>query len=114
MAEDKLIKKQFGKNLKYYRKIRALTQAELAEKLGLDISFVAKVESGISFVSAENIGKICRSLNIRPYDLFKEENVELEKMTKVEKLNYILKEIKSLEDNKLDFMCNIIENLNRL
>ena len=53
-----------GKNLKYYRTMRHLTQEELAEKAGVSISFCANVERGTKGVSMFVLRGFADALNI--------------------------------------------------
>ena len=43
--DENYIYNVIGKNVKKYRKLRKLTQAQLAEKMGYSLSFVASIES---------------------------------------------------------------------
>ena len=49
--------------------MRGLTQEGLAEKVGLDRSYVGSVERGERNVSLENIGKLAATLRVPPSDL---------------------------------------------
>lgn len=61
-------------NIKYYRKMRSLTQEQLAEKSDLSVSYIKQLELGhiyknISFVS---IAKIALALDLEVDELLKE------------------------------------------
>lgn len=58
-----------GKNLQILRKRNHLTQADLAEKLGISISHVANIESRRTSVSLDLIEKILKLFDITPNDL---------------------------------------------
>jgi transcriptional regulator with XRE-family HTH domain len=60
-------------NLKRYRGYRKLSQAELAEKLGISIPFLSDVENGRKWVSPVTLVKFATALKIEPYELFKPE-----------------------------------------
>lgn len=63
-----------GKNIKIYRKKRNLTQRQLAEKLLLSESFIAKLESTThQTVSLDTLEQIAHVLNIDIKDLFNKE-----------------------------------------
>ena len=64
------LKKEFGKNLRLLRKIRNLTQEQLAEKLDLSHRQLTRIENGNSFVSAEVLEKLIIALNVEIKDLF--------------------------------------------
>lgn len=63
-------------NIKKYREIANLTQQELADKCGLSMNYIAKIESnkmkkGFSIVT---IGRIADALGIDIKNLFNEKN----------------------------------------
>lgn len=62
---------KFGKNLKYLRIERNLTQLELAELLNMSPNFIGMIERGERNTTVENVYKIARVLNIKPEMLFK-------------------------------------------
>lgn len=66
------IYEQIAKNIKKYRKIAGITQATLAEKVGVSHEFIRRIESkkGIKTFSVETIWKISLVLNINPGLLF--------------------------------------------
>lgn len=64
------IQETFVANLKLHRERRFLSQQEFAERCGLSQSFVADIERGKKFPSPASIEKICRALEIRPFELF--------------------------------------------
>lgn len=60
-----------GKNIKKYRKLRGLTQHELAESLLLSDSFIAKLESITrQTISIETLDQISKKLNIDIKEFF--------------------------------------------
>lgn len=58
-----------GKNIKYYRKQKKMTQEELAEKVGLSIGFISQVERGITRMSLDTLIDICNSLDCSAGDI---------------------------------------------
>lgn len=62
---------KFGKNLKYVRIEKNLTQSELAEILDMSPNFIGMIERGERNTTVENVYKISRALNIKPDELFK-------------------------------------------
>ena len=65
------IKKELGEKIKRVRKLRDLTQEELAEMIDISPRSLSNIEVGASFVKAETLEKILEVLNITPQDLFK-------------------------------------------
>jgi transcriptional regulator with XRE-family HTH domain len=60
-------------NIKRYRHSRKLSQANLAEKLGISVNFLCNIENGNRWISPQTLVKIASALNIQPYELFKPE-----------------------------------------
>lgn len=68
---NKVLYKKLGKNIKYFRKERELTQEELAEKVGVSLEFIGRIEIATSKPSLDTLFKIAKALNIEPYELIK-------------------------------------------
>lgn len=66
------IYEQIAKNIKKYRKEAGITQAVLAEKVGVSHEFIRRIESkkGIKTFSIDTIWKISLVLEIEPGKLF--------------------------------------------
>ena len=66
------IYEQIARNIKKYRKLAGITQAVLAEKVGVSHEFIRRIESkkGIKSFSVDTIWKISLALNIDPGLLF--------------------------------------------
>ena len=68
--EMKLTSK-FGKRLKEIRKMRNLSQQQLAELVGMEsLNNISKLENGEQLPKKENLEKLCKVLQIAPKDLF--------------------------------------------
>ena len=65
-------KKIFGKNVKYYRFKKELTQEKFAEKIDLNSSYVSEIENGKYGPTFEKVEIIAKVLEIKPYILFQE------------------------------------------
>ena len=62
----------FSENFRKARLAAGMTQQQLAEKLNLDRSSVAKYEKGSSTPSLKKLPEICETLNISIDDLLKD------------------------------------------
>lgn len=62
-----------AKNLKRARSEQGLTQQDLAERCELSTNYLATVEIGGKFPSAETLEKLAIALKLKPYQLFLEE-----------------------------------------
>lgn len=54
--------KQIGLRVRSMRKIRKLTQAELAERTGLSVPYISHIENGVKQVSLQALVKIAEAL----------------------------------------------------
>lgn len=66
-----------SQNIKKYRKIKGITQAELAEKVDLSHEFIRRIESkkGQKTFSVDTIYRIAKALDIDVNKLFEENKV---------------------------------------
>ena len=66
------IYEQIARNIKKYRKQAGITQAVLAERVGVSHEFIRRIESnkGVKTFSVDTIWKISLALNINPGLLF--------------------------------------------
>ena len=64
------IRDLFGYNLKRLRKLRNISQMQLAEKVDMGFTFINAVENGKKWVSPESIAKFTEALNIEAYQRF--------------------------------------------
>ena len=62
MAED--VRARFGRRLRRLRRRKGWTQVELAEKLGLDRSYLADIERGRRNVSLMNLEIIAKGFEL--------------------------------------------------
>mgnify|MGYP002800094328 CR=1 FL=1 len=62
--------KVFGKRIKELRERKKLTQEKLAEKVGLDLQTISRIETGYYFKIFENLEKLADALDVTIADLF--------------------------------------------
>lgn len=65
-----ILSKLLGLRIKELRKAKGLTQAQLAEYIGMETTNLCKLENGGQFPKEENIEKLANSLNVNVKDLF--------------------------------------------
>lgn len=58
-----------GKNIKYFRKLRKLTQEQLAEALDLSVGFISQLERGITKMSLDTLIDLCDILDCSSSDI---------------------------------------------
>ncbi len=69
MSDEKLYK-ALGKNIKSLREKHNLTQEQLAEKSGLSLDYIGKIEVCINKPGLRSLIKISKALNIHIKELF--------------------------------------------
>lgn len=65
-----------GENISYYRKLRELTQKELANKIGITASAMSRIESGKNTPTASNLQRIASALGVSVEKLKREKTKE--------------------------------------
>ncbi len=102
-----MFKQGFAKNLKRLRKLRKLTQEQLAEQVGVDFRYISYLENAKSFPSCDLIEKLVKALDVEYIDLFtignEDSRNELEKK--------ILNIISVMDDDKLKKLYNIAKEI---
>lgn len=67
-------KENFPNRIRYWRKIRKLTQEELGEQTGLQKQQISRLETGERHVYLHRLRSIARVLNVNTADLLSEED----------------------------------------
>lgn len=67
-ATEKII--LIGLNISYYRRVRHLTQVELAEAVGISSNYLSQVERGYKSISLVKLLKIAEVLGVDEKDFF--------------------------------------------
>jgi CheY-like chemotaxis protein/DNA-binding XRE family transcriptional regulator len=66
-----LIMKAFGKAVRFFRTKQALSQEALADRAGLDRSYMSQIERGIKNATLGSVWRICQAMGIRPSALMR-------------------------------------------
>ena len=110
-SERKLdIDKILGEIFKEYRLKNQLTQEKIAEKLGISVKYISRIENGIGGVKVETLVNYMNILSISP-------NVIFDKLIVNEKLRSqmdLSKKASNLDDDKIQFVTSIIDLLEKL
>jgi len=64
------IKDILANNLKYFRVQRQFSQAQLAEKANISVTFLSNIERGKMFPKVETLSRLTESLDVEVYELF--------------------------------------------
>jgi len=65
------IKAILGKNIKFLRTQKGLTQAVLAEKANISIIFISSIERGSKYPQPDILTRIAKVLDVEVFELFK-------------------------------------------
>ncbi|MGH8059931.1 MAG: helix-turn-helix domain-containing protein [Candidatus Entotheonellia bacterium] len=91
------IKRLVGVNIRAARKVKGLTQFQLAERSGLSADFVGKVERGTTSPSIESLKHIADALSVPLRDLFEGEGEAFPAKEALVHLNRLCRERKNEE-----------------
>ncbi|ASJ22202.1 helix-turn-helix domain-containing protein [Brachyspira hampsonii] len=104
--------KNLGQNIRELRKNKKMTIDELAEQSSLSGKYLQGVEVGNRNISIKNLNKICKALETSPDILL---NIKIYYLkSSEEKIFAISEKLKKFEKNKLDFIGDIIDQLNNI
>ena len=62
---------KLGKRIKFLREKSGLTQEKLAEKSGISLDYLGKIEVCINKPGLKTILKLSNALKVEPYQIFK-------------------------------------------
>ena len=98
--------KNLGENIRKFRRMRRISQADLAQNVGKSKNVVSNWENGINSPDVETVDKICKLLRVTPNELFgwdvNDEYVMYEAtvLMRKEKINDINSQIEELRKAK--------------
>jgi transcriptional regulator with XRE-family HTH domain len=69
--EEQDLKNILGKNIKGFRSLKQLSQADLADKAGISITFLSNIERGNNFPLAGTLCSLANALDVEVFELFK-------------------------------------------
>ena len=102
-----------GQNIAEIRKLRDITQQELAEKVGVSQSYVARWETGRSQPRPKALEKIADALSVSVEELLVGGKPQLESALnlKDEELVELLRELQHLSDDELQALKTVMRGL---
>src|SRR5262245_50962665 len=65
-----MLRSRFGKRLRYLRRLRDLTQEQLAEAVGISVEFLSNMERGVNAPSFETLERLGEVLQVPIHELF--------------------------------------------
>lgn len=101
-----------GLRIAYFRKMRSLTQAKLAELVGINKNYLSHIESGSSFkvISLPLLIKIAKALDVKLSILVDIEELNSPKdelLRELAAMTAILKDLKKINDDLDQMMFNL-------
>lgn len=67
---NKILYRYLGLNIAYFRKMKNMSQNQLAERINISRTHMSRIETAECAVSLDVIFEICRILEIEPKQLF--------------------------------------------
>ena len=104
------IDKVLGEVFKEYRVKNKLTQEKIAEKLGISVKYISRIENGTGGVKIETLVNYMNILGISPNVIFGKliVNKDLETQMKLSK------KASKLPNDKLEFVVSVIDLLENI
>jgi transcriptional regulator with XRE-family HTH domain len=72
MIENEL-RATLSMNIKRYRSLRSWSQAVLAEKANISVTFLSDIERGLKWPYPETLTNLAKALGIKVFELFKQD-----------------------------------------
>jgi len=113
------IGKQLGKRIKQIRKAAELTQERLAEKTGLSVEYISRLERGMSQPSFKTFEALAKVLNVNAKDFFDFNGPVLfrdakkEAKQKKEYIDAISSSLHAMEIRELAVVYNVTKGLTK-
>ena len=63
-----------GRGIRFYRQQRQLSQAALAEKADISITFLSNMERGIKYPTSDTLSAIANALDVEVFELFRQDH----------------------------------------
>ncbi len=115
------MKAEIGRRIRKIRVERGLTQKELASKVGIDFTYIGKIERGEQLPSLKILLKIAEALSL-PFGCFLEDKdtvaaLEMangwKELIKDERWHNLLKTLQSLHEDDIPLITEIVHVLDR-
>ena len=95
-----------GNKIRYYRKVKKLTQDKLAELSGLSIRYIGYIERGEKRPSIDALVSITKALNVRLKNLF-----DFEEVSREEAIKRLMEEIKHKDTESILLLVEIAKKI---
>ncbi len=101
------INNSFGKVLKDFRVKKGYTQETMAEKLGISLKYISRIENGYSGIKTRTLINYMNILGITPNTIFKDFIINKDIIEQIE----ICEKLNQLSEDKINFVNNMIDLL---
>ena len=105
MAKD--FKKIFGARVRHYRTLISYSQEKLAEQIGISAHTVSYIERGKNFLSMTKIPALCLALQIEPYKLFIDADIERD----TERLDELSRLLSMADNRQIGIILNVTKSI---
>ena len=78
--DSKTLRLLFGRRVRSLRRLRDLTQEELADSTGLSVEYISRIERGLTSPSFDSIAILAKSLQAEPQSLFDFEQLNRDRL----------------------------------
>jgi transcriptional regulator with XRE-family HTH domain len=97
MLNGQGVRELLGKRIQFYRKQRQLSQAALAEKANISVTFLSKIERGIKYPTSETISGISNGLGVELCDLFRQDEMPAAHQNMLDRLqNDVMQQVETV------------------
>ena len=103
---------KFGSNLKELRKLKDLSQEDLAEKVGVSRQSVSKWETGEAYPEMNNILMLCKIFNCKINDLLSNNLEDFESFDEEVKMNLV--KFEKEKQNKMKTLTKILSLIGKI
>jgi len=87
VMEERELKATLGKNIKFLRFRRQLSQSDLAEEAFISVTFLSNIERGNNFPQAGTLCNLAEALKVEVWELFKGEGASDQETSIVDRLS---------------------------
>lgn len=106
---------KFGENLKKIRKLKKISQEQLAEKLGVSRQSISKWETGENFPSMNNIVCLCDIFKCKINDLVHEDFIDIDSLDEEIKMSVVkFKKDKQKKVKSISKVIYIFSNITKI
>jgi transcriptional regulator with XRE-family HTH domain len=81
------LKTLLGKRIKFFRFHRQFSQAELAEKANVSITFLSNIERGNNYPKPRTLCSLAKALDVEVWELFKDEGASSEQNSIIDRIS---------------------------